>query len=287
MQALPEKIFPNAGSSFAFRVFNYPAACVNPYWHLHPEYELVYIKQGRGKRQVGQHYSEFEDGELIFLGPDLPHLAFSETDAAQNLEIVIQLKADFLGGDLWQAPEFAAVRTLLQRSEQGLTFGEAVKKEIGTILESMQSESPMQRLLSLLDILDRLARSDDFLLLNARSPAVQVQASDYHRINRVYEYVEQHFRETIRLETIADQLHLTETAFCRLFKKVTHKTFVQYLNEYRIAHACRLLEEGKQSITEVAYASGFSHISHFNRLFKRIHQQTPREYMNRFLAMMP
>ena len=259
---------------------------MNPYWHLHPEYELVYIKQGRGKRQVGQHYSEFEDGELIFLGPELPHLAFSKTDAAQNLEIVIQLKADFLGHDLWQAPEFNAVRALMQRSAQGITFGAAVKKEIGIILEKMQEESPMQRLLSLLGILDQLARTDDFWLLNARSPAVQVQASDYHRINRVYEYVEEHFRDTIHLEAIADQLHLTETAFCRLFKKVTGKTFIQYLNEYRIAHACDLLEEGKQSITEVAHASGFSHISHFNRLFKRIHQQTPREYMNRFLAMM-
>ncbi|MEM6347845.1 MAG: AraC family transcriptional regulator [Bacteroidota bacterium] len=285
MQALPEKIFPNTGSSFTFRVFEYPANCMNHYWHLHPEYELVYIKQGRGKRQVGQHYSEFEDGELIFLGPELPHLAFSKTDATQNLEIVIQLKADFLGEHLWQAPEFAAVRAMLQRSAQGLTFGAAVKKEIGAILEKMREEPPMQRLLNLLAILDKLARTDDFWLLNARSPAVQVQASDYHRINRVYEYVEQHFRETIRLEVIADQLHLTETAFCRLFKKVTAKTFIQYLNEYRIAHACRLLEEGKLSITEVAHASGFSHISHFNRLFKRIHQQTPREYMSRFLAM--
>ncbi|MFK7925472.1 MAG: helix-turn-helix domain-containing protein [Bacteroidia bacterium] len=286
MQALPEKIFPNQGSSFAYRVFEYPNHCVNSYWHLHPEYELVYIQQGKGKRQVGQHFSEFADGELIFLGPELPHLAFSETDAAQNLEIVIQLKADFLGDAFWLAPEFAAVRTLLQRSEQGITFGTAVKKEIGQCLELMQTQNPMQRLLSLLEILDSLAQTDDFQLLNARSPSLQVQASDYHRINRVYEYVEANFQEPIRLEAVAEQLHMTETAFCRLFKKVTSKTFVQYLNEYRIAHACRLLEEGKRSITEVAYASGFSHISHFNRLFKRTQHETPRDYMNRFVAMM-
>ena len=131
MKASLEKIEPGFGSSFTIRKFTDVQYHSKPHWHFHPEYEIVYISNGRGKRHIGDHISYYEDGDLIFLGPDLPHFGFTEELYEKHVEIVLQMKEDFLGNDFLSRPEMLRIQQLFSRSKQGLSFFGETKKKIG------------------------------------------------------------------------------------------------------------------------------------------------------------
>ena len=94
----------------------------------------------------------------------------------------------------------------------------------------------------------------------------------------VFNYVREHFQEHIALSEISELVSMTEPSFCRYFKKLTSKTFVQFVNEYRLVHSSKLLAEKKISITQVCYESGFGNFSHFNKQFKAFSGKSPSEY---------
>lgn len=273
-----EKIEPAFGSSFTIRRFDDMEACNRPHWHFHPEYEIVYISNGHGKRHIGDHISYYEDGDLIFLGPNLPHFGFAEELFEEHVEIVVQMKEDFLGQDFLGKPEMEAISRLFERSRKGISFGGELKQEVGRRLQSMMQLGGFERMLELLAILQLMARSTEYIPLNANGFALEVNAQDQRRIEAVYAYVESGFQEEINLDEAASRVSMTVPAFCRYFKKLTRKTFSQFVNEFRIAHACRLLGDDSLTIAAVSFDSGFNNLSHFNRQFKNITGISPRDY---------
>ncbi len=275
-----EKIEPVFGNSFTIREFNKVELFNKPFWHFHPEYEIVYISNGKGKRHIGDHISFFGDGDLIFLGPNLPHFGFTEEVHEQHHEIVVQMREDFLGPDFLQKPELSKVQQLFERARQGISFSGETKHQVGKRLEKMLTLSGMERLLELLGVLHQLSRSGDYELLNAASFALEVGSKDQYRLESVYVFVEHNFQRSIPLEEIAAKVNMTVPAFCRYFKKLTRKTFTQFVNEFRIANACRLLSDDHLSISAVSFESGFNNISHFNKQFKNITGVSPRDYRN-------
>jgi AraC-like DNA-binding protein len=279
-----EKIRPNPGSSFYAARFEGGTPCPLSYWHLHPEYELVYINQGAGPCHVGRHQSMFEGGLLIMLGPNLPHapFGFGPQLAPGTTEVVVQFQGDLLGADWAERPEWQGVRELLRRSGQGVMFGKRVKEQLGPRLIELVDEPPLPRLLSLVTTLGQLAEATDHRLLEAGEPGLLLSSADYDRIHRVMAYLQAHFREPIALQTAANLVHLTVPAFCRFFKRITQKTFSHYLHEYRIYHACRLLQDRQLNMGEIAYHCGYQQAAYFNRQFKRIMGQTPSEYQRQY-----
>lgn len=278
MKPILEKIEPVFGSSFTLRAFNESQDCNRPHWHFHPEYEIVYVSNGRGKRHIGDHISYFEEGDLIFLGPNLPHFGFTEEVFEEHVEIVVQMKEDFLGKEFLNKPELQGITRLFTRSRQGLSFGGRVKHDVGQRLLEMLNMDKFDRLLALLDILQELATTDEYEMLNASGFALEVNAQDQDRIQIVYNYVQENFQGAVNLDRAAQLVSMTVPAFCRYFKKLTRKTFSQFVNEFRIAHACRLLGDEAQTIASVSLDSGFNNLSHFNRQFKQITGTSPREY---------
>lgn len=278
MKAVLERIEPVFGSSFTIRRFDDLEACNRPHWHFHPEYEIVYISNGRGKRHIGDHVSFYEDGDLIFLGPNLPHFGFAEELFEEHVEIVVQMKEDFLGQDFLGKPEMESIRRLFDRSRQGISFGGALKQKVGRRLQNMMELGGFERLLELLSILQEMAQSADYKMLNASGFALEVNAQDQRRMEAVYAYVEEDFQAEVNLDEAAARVNMTVPAFCRYFKKLTRKTFSQFVNEFRIAHACRLLGDDTLTIAAVSFDSGFNNLSHFNRQFKSITGLSPRDY---------
>lgn len=260
------------------RKFDETHDCNRPHWHFHPEYEIVYISNGRGKRHIGDHISHFGEGDLIFLGPNLPHFGFTEEVFEAHLEIVVQMKEDFLGSEFVQKPEMAAIRQLFERSRQGLSFGGTLKHVVGQKLQEMMGMNSFDRLISLLSVLQTMAKSADYEMLKAKGFALEVNAQDQERIQAIYQYVQANFQEEVNLEQAARLANMTVPAFCRYFKKLTRKTFSQFTNEFRIAHACRMLGDDNLTIAAVSFESGFNNLSHFNRQFKNITGLSPRAY---------
>jgi len=273
-----EIITPVFGNSFKLEIFD--EYNVNHYksWHYHPEIELVYINGGSGKRQIGTHMSYFNDGDLILIGKNLPHCGFTDRSTGNRKETLVQFREDFLGQGFFDIPEMEKLKALFSMAEQGLAFHGDTKSRVGLAMEGLDELDGFKRLLSILDILHELSLSTELTILNAERFAISTEVSEQNRINKVFNYVKNNFQQPIPLETVSSLSGMTEPSFCRYFKKTTSKTFTQFVNEYRLVHASKLLAEKEMAISDIAFEAGFQNVSHFTRLFKTFTGMSPSAY---------
>ena len=273
-----EHITPDTQSSF--RLLLTPHLADVFMWHYHPEYELVFIDGASGTRHVGEHISRYDGSDLVFIGPNIPHLNFDYGVRTAYRKVVVQLDRDFLGADLWQSPEFAEVATLFERARSGLAFHGATKAVAGAELEQLGTLPPFQRLLHLLQVFQRLAASTEVTPLHSSPIATAYDLEGQERIKRVTHFVAEHYARHIELREVAALVHLTEAAFCRYFKRMTQQTFTQFVNRYRVREAQRLLLTGR-NVTETAFACGFESLSYFNRVFRTVTSENPLAFQHR------
>ena len=273
-----EIIAPSFGSSFYFSKYVENANSKAHFWHYHPEIELVFVNGGSGKRQIGSHISYYTDGDLILIGSNLPHCGFTNEETGNKNETVIQMKPDFLGNGFFDISEMTNIRNLFSRAKAGIAFDGETKKNIGKKIESMEQQSQFERLLTMLSILNELELSKESTILNADGFSMEMQMQDNDRINAVFNYVKDNFQQHISLEQVSDLVRMTEPSFCRYFKKITHKTFTKFVNDYRLVHASKLLAEKPISISEICYESGFNNFSYFNKSFKEFTGKSASQY---------
>lgn len=273
-----EVITTSYGSSFSFSKYVENANSKSHLWHYHPEIELVYINGGSGKRQIGSHISYYTDGDLILIGSNLPHCGFTNEQTGNKNETVIQMKPNFLGNEFFGIPEMANCQNLFSQAKAGIAFEGETKKRIGSMIEMMENQMPFERLLSILTILKELELSKEYTILNAVGFSMEMQVQDNDRINVVFNYVKDHFQESITLDEVSQLVSMTTPSFCRYFKKITNKTFTTFVNEYRLVHASKLLAEMPISINEICYESGFNNFSHFNKSFKAYTGKSASQY---------
>ena len=281
-----EKIMPALGGSFAVKQYKDPPPEMrSPFWHFHPEIELVYVKGGSGKRHIGNHLSYYNDGELVLIGSMLPHLGFTDRLTGNESETIIQLREDFLGPDFFRSDEMYMITQLFDRARAGISFQGDAKWKIGQRIENLPALDNFARLIELLCILQDLVWATEYEILNADGYSFEVSHVDSERVNIIYDHVRTNFQRPIPLDEIASEVSMTVPAFCRYFKKLSGKTFTRFVNEFRIVHACKLLSEMPSSITDICFESGFNNFSHFNRLFKEMTGKNPSEYRKTFRRM--
>ena len=280
-----EKLSPSFGSSFMVRQHNKDRKVKNAIWHFHPEIELVYVNKGKGKRHIGNHLSYFNNSQLIIIGSNLPHHGFVDRLTTKGKETIVQFKPDFLENLSPKIPELTAVSGLLQRARKGIIFGIETKKELGWKIEQLTEQTGFERMISFLEILNYLALTKDYTLLNVDGFAFEASHKDSLKIDIIYKYILKNFRNNIPLSVIADKVSMTVPSFCRYFKKTTNKTFTEVLNEYRIVHATKLLSEKQLNITDICFECGFNNFSHFNKQFKFITGKTALQYRKEIKLM--
>jgi len=276
-----EEVAPTTGSSFTIKKFSRQFSRNRSKWHAHPEFEIVYISNGNGNRHISNSLTSYKDGDLIFIGPNLPHLGFSEKLDIEHTEIVIQLTQDFLGSQFFTRPEFEDIAILFEKARNGVSFRGKFKHEIGEQMIAMVDMKPLPRLLKLFEILQSMATAKNLRPLNAERIDVHVDSVDSERLQVISEYIKNNFHEPIRVADIAAEIGMTDPAFCRYFKKLTRKTFNQFLNEYKIGHACRMIRKSSFTLASISQECGFLNISNFNKQFKRIMGETPSEFRKR------
>ena len=280
MKPIIEDIANPEGQSFYAKKFSGKEQCISPGWHIHPEYELVLISQGSGSIYAGSHFSAYHDGLLIFLGPHIPHMPFDNPDNVLSTEVVVQFKSSLPNEGLAQFPEFAAIRELCLRSHSGMVFHSEVQQQVSRQLMTMCDLPKPKQLCSLLEILLQLAETKAYTDLGIMHLSTE-RENGYQRINQAYDHVAEHFDEEIRIGDIADQLGLTENSFCRFFKRMTQKSFIQFVNEYRINKAVEFMHLSDRKVGEVMYATGFNDPAFFNRQFKKYKGVSPSGYLKR------
>ena len=273
-----EKISPSFGSSLLVRQDSKNRVRSNAFWHFHPEIELVYVNKGRGKRHIGNHLSYFNNSQLILIGSNLPHNGFTDRLTARGTETIVQFKEDFLGKEFFLTPESSNIALMLERAKNGILFKPEIKSIVGPKIEKLNKTEGLKRILKFLDILNDLATTEEYTLLNVDGFAFETKPQDSSKIDIIFRHINNNFKNHITLDEIADKVSMTVPSFCRYFKKATGKTFTKLVNEYRVVHATKLLSENQSSITDICYECGFNNFSHFNKLFKEITGKSASQY---------
>lgn len=236
------------------------------HWHYHPEFELTYIIEGEGRRIVGDNHASFVAGDLVLLGSQLPHTWVAEKrENADCQAVVIQFSPTFIAPILTYS-ELRAIKNLLEKSQYGLFFP-ILKKEILDEITALLTVEGVSKITKLLDILAKMSEIEAKTL---SSPTFQVIENKHNekRINQIFQYVQDNFTTPdLSVAQVAQQVHLTKGAFCKFFKNTCGKTFSDYVNDIRIAHACTLLFNSDKAISLVAIESGFENLAYFNRVF--------------------
>ena len=281
MQPTIEQILSPTTCSFRYKRFtidNFPFA-----WHMHPEYELTFITHGHGNRFVGDHISEFAQGDLVLLGSNLPHTWHGQTAGGEECgSVVIQFTHDFMGQGFFDRPEFCDILQLLQQAETGLAFHGEQRFVFGQRMAAMEDAPPLKRLTALLDILHDLAAAAECTQLASAAYSAPAAARDQERVDAACRYINEHYLEGLTQTDVAAIVHMSPSAFSRWFRKLTGWNFIQYVHELRVGRACRLLVETDRPITDICFEAGFSNLSNFNRIFLKVKAHSPRLYRQRF-----
>lgn len=286
MKPILEKITLGSDRSFAIKedILDH----IEIGWHVHPEYELTLIAESDGKRVIGDHVGYFDPGDLLLIGPNLPHYMrnseryYEGRDDLRCRALVVHFSGNFLGEQFFEVPEMAHIRKLLNLSERGLHFYGETRERAAEIMESMLTQTGYPQLMSLLEILNLFAVSKEREVLASVVYAPSFPEHDAPRINKVFEYLMTHYTEDISLNDVASIANMSPSAFCKFFKKRTGKTFSQTLNEIRVGHTCKLFIEVGMPIAQACYLSGYNTPSYFNRQFKSITGYTPLQYRKKF-----
>jgi AraC-like DNA-binding protein len=279
MKALFEDIESKKGNH-SFLAYSLTLPSFEFKWHYHPEYELTLITKGNGRRLVGDSYENYEAGDLVLLGPGLPHTWVTNPGMKTKASaVVIQFSEKFIHSFL-QHPEFSAIASLLSASARGLYFA---SKNLADEIKRLPDTKGVEKITGLISILQKLTEQKPKKLTSEYFNAVRGRENE-KRINVICRYVQKHSSENIELERAAELVHLSRSAFCKFFKRVTGKTFTDYVNDIRIGNACQLLIESDKLVSEIAYEIGFQNLAYFNRVFIKKKQATPRQFREKAIG---
>ncbi|HKK45039.1 MAG TPA: AraC family transcriptional regulator [Balneolaceae bacterium] len=256
--------------------------------HHHPELQLIYIIEGAGDLFVGNSITPFEAGNLFLIGSNQSHIFKSDPEYFQEdtnknaRSISIFFNMESLGDGFFDITETIAIRNLINRAARSIEFHSETAQKFGDRMEQLINITGFDRFLEILSLLNDLAKSNNYDYLTAMSNSSPPSDKESERINNVINYILNHYKEDIPLQTIAEVANYSKAAFCRFFKKRTRKTFSEFLNEVRISQACKLLRNSDLNISQICYESGYNNVSNFNRQFKKLTGTTPKSYSKKY-----
>lgn len=274
--------------NYAFDAKYLTAPHFDPNWHFHPEYQLFLVIKGTGTRFIGDHVSPFREGDLVFTGPNLPHLWQSDHEYFENNQelvtegIVIYFPEDFLGKDFMHKNEVYKLKHLLHQAQRGMEVYGQTLQQAGNLMHAILKVKDFDRVLVLLNLLNLIANTQEHRLLATEGYSNSMKETETDRMNRVHAYVLKNFRDKISLEDVAAIANMSPTSFSRYFKVHANKTFSNFLIEVRVGHSCKLLTNQKMSVSQIGYESGFNTLSNFNRQFKAVTSYSPLEYRKKY-----
>ncbi|MBO9613258.1 MAG: helix-turn-helix domain-containing protein [Dyadobacter sp.] len=267
---------------------------VRPYFstdfHFHKECQLVYVLSGSGTRIIGHSIERFEEGDLTFVGPNVPHVWYSESKsdgpAPEAISLALYINPEIVCEHLNALTDTQELRHFFRESERGIRICGEKKTLITEILKQMPAQQNRQvgMLASFLQILDQLLDPDELVWLNAPDPLASYTGQTSGRVPKLMHFIQQNFKEDITLRQAASVAGLQIHSFCRFFKTLTNRTFSDFLNEVRIGFACKLLQQSDLPVTQIALECGYTNISYFNRCFKKINKMSPKTYRSASVA---
>lgn len=254
--------------------------------HRHKEFELNFIQNGAGVRRiVGDSVEEIGDYELILIGgQNLEHVWEQGRCESKDIrEITIQFSTDIFNGDLLSKNQFSSIRRMLNRADHGLSFPISSIMKVYSILDTLASEQErFVQFLKFLYLLYQLSVSEEARVLASSSFAHSARDVESRRVQKVKQYINDHYAEPLKLTDLAALVGMSPVAFSRFFKVRTGRTLSDYIIDIRLGFAARMLVDTTRNVSEICYECGFNNLSNFNRTFKAKRGFTPRDFRAMF-----
>jgi AraC-like DNA-binding protein/quercetin dioxygenase-like cupin family protein len=279
MKIVPFQIPKNTQEAFRVQVDVMPH--LYNHLHQHPEIQLTLIKESHGTLVAGDYVGPFHAGDVFVIGSNQPHVFRNDEKFFRKKSKAVTITVFFdettLGENFWQLQEIKPLHFFLKNSSGGYRITGKKRKKLAEYLLIIANVSGIERIIIFLQILQELSGKKEMHPLTKSIIQRNIKTYDGNRLNKVIEFTFREFSRTITLKEVAALANLTPEAFCKYFKTRTRKTYISFLNEIRVNHACRLLTEDK-SIAGICYDCGFTNLSNFNRIFRKLKKVSPGEW---------
>ena len=284
----PHRLTIASGSAQSFSARHDVAPNVNNRWHYHDELELIYIKRGSGTQFIGDSIRQFNNGDVVLVGSNLPHFwqfdehYFREGKAEPADVYVVHFAKDFWGDAFLNLPENQELLRIIEQSRQGVqVLGNSVQKVAELIVQTVETNGA-RKIINLMEALLEISRSKKVNYLVSLGFNPDFQEAEKDRIQSIYNYTILNYRKKIELAEIAGVARISRNSFCKFFKSRTGKTYSLFTNQIRVGHACRLLIENRMSVKEICFECGFYNFASFHKCFRDITGKTPLQYQKSF-----
>lgn len=250
--------------------------------HWHDEMELVVIKKGQGYVSVDFDKHLVHSGDIIMICPGCLHAI--EQDASYNMEYEnIIFKPELLSSGANDLCMLQYMKPLLDGTlpmEHFLTPAHEVFESLSNCIRQIDLVCADQTTGWQLAVKSALFYFF-FLLISERQKktvSISHNPKSLEKMKTVLKYVEEHYTEKLTIDDMAKLTFYSKSHFMKFFKVHMGTGFTEYLNDYRLAMAARLLKSSDESILMIAEESGFDNLSYFNRIFKRKYGVSPGSY---------
>lgn len=246
--------------------------------HQHEEIQISFIIEGTGTLVVGDSVNDYNKNDILIIGSNIPHVFKSDFNTYKKSHMVsLFFTKNAFGKDFFNLEELKELQPFFKRAKFGFKVTSRLK-QIKRLFFKLESSGKLNRFLILLEIVKHTSKGS-YKSLSSFIYDKTYTDNEGQRMRNVFEFTMNNFQNNITLQTIANEANMTKNAFCKYFKKRTNKTYIQFLNELRIEHACRLLQLNNDlSIIEIAEQIGFNNMSNFNRQFKALKKCNPSEF---------
>ena len=246
--------------------------------HWHPEVEIIYVRSGSFNVIIEGEEYEAAGGSVFFVNPGELHFMGSTIPGVDYHTLLFPLEfISFQTDDLLETEFLLPLRNHELLLHHNLSHEKSCPDIISLIREILSVRQLPNTLsghfrlrILLLSLIQKIASCGTINPMGSkRNDPMQ---------REILTYLQYNCTEPLRLETLAEQFHLSEKYLSRYFKQHFHLTLTQYLMHLRLTHACHLLESTSLPVTEVALQSGFSNVSHFIRSFHASFRMSPLQY---------
>lgn len=252
--------------------------------HQHDEFQITLIQESTGNLIAGNRICEFGPGDIFVFGARLPHAFRNDAvfyQPEQNLKVralSIYFDWNVFGNQFWLLPENKVIVDFSNKAERGIHFKSGQNQSLISEIENLSTATEANRLIRLLSVMLQMAKSNDLEILSTEGAYNKLNENEEKRLDAIFRFTLKEYSRAISLDEIAGISNMTVNSFCRYFKTRTRKSYLDFLTEFRIGQACKLLQQEEIGIADIGYKVGFGNLSNFNRKFKEHNGCTPKEY---------
>ena len=274
------------GEHFPFNIFHNSSMehdILHPHWH--DNIEIIYVNNGHAIFYIGNKPYNAMPGDILFVNSTELHSGYSIDNTLVDYYAVVFNKLLISSRIMDQyiiqyISPFTEGKLLFPNLiEKSLEYQPLIEQLIKSIIKEFEDKNYGYELkIKCYIILIIINISRYFPSIPAPEKDDKGKyISDLEHFNKLVDYVDKHYNDKITIEQAAGIMHLSPNYFCKLFKKMTGRTFIEFTNLYRINIAEKLLRTSDLSVTEISEKMGFCDVNYFSKVYKRYKHYPPSQ----------